>query len=723
MQVTPRAAEPAKHFTIFGSVRCSRRVGIVPGALVSRSISFGRFEVRLEERLLLVDQMPAAIGSRAFDVLVALLERRDRVVTKGELLDIVWPGLVVEENNLSVQISALRKILGAPAIATVTGRGYRFAMPSVEVRGLVAPQAGAAGTSGRVQRRLAALACAEVAGWPAAVARDGERAVHAWRAARAELIEPHMAEFGAQLIELSAENLVAEFASAVDAVRWAADLQQRLGEPGRHVLLKMRIGIGVEDLIVDDGKLFGDGVQSARALLDVALADQIVVSAGVRRFAEGKLPVRFRRLERPGGADGEELFVVEPLPVGEGADDSRRLAWDSRPTVAVLPFAVEGGDAADYFGDGMTEEIITALSVNRALFVIARSSTLRYRGSTGAPTQIAAELGVRYLLTGTLRRRNGRLRLNAELVDASANRIIWAERFEGADEDLFGFQAQIAASIAAAIDPRVQEAEIARVSGRPTGSLSAYDCVLRGLSVLYSFRGDDFALAGQMFRRAIELDPAYAQAHAHLAWWHNLRFGEGRSTEISEDHRQAEVLSLRAVELDARDAVVLAVAAHIQSVVRKRFTVAMGMFEQALAINPNSALAWARSATTLAYMGRGEEALQRVRHAMRLSPFDPMSFAFCTTNGTAAIVAGRYDEAASWLSKARRLNPGYRAATRMLIAALALCGERAEARELAQEFMADEPGFRVSSFAAWYPLCQPHLDRVLEGMRLGGLPD
>jgi adenylate cyclase len=437
---------------------------------------------------------------------------------------------------------------------------------------------------------------------------------------------------------------------------------------------------------------------------------------------------RFRALDAAapagGPAESEALFVVESLPVAERAVEGRPpIAWDSRPTVAVLPFGAEAAESDAYFGDGMTEEIITALSVNRALFVIARNSTLRYRNSTRTPAEIAAELGVRYLLVGSIRRLQSRLRINAELVDAGANRIIWAERFDGADEDLFGFQSQIAASIAAAIDPRVQEAEMARVSGRPTASLGAYDSVLRGLSVLHTFRAADFELAGQMFRRAIELDPGYAQAHAHLAWWHNLRFGEGRSAEITEDVRQAELLSLRAMELDGRDAMVLAVSGHIQSVVKKRFAVAMGMFEQALAINPNSAIAWARSATTLAYMGEGEEALQRVRHAMRLSPFDPLSFAFCTTNGTAAIVAGRYDEAASWLGKARRLNPGYRAATRLLIAALALCGEREEAKELALEFMADEPNFRVSNFASWYPLCEPHLTRLLEGMRLGGLPD
>lgn len=697
---------------------------------MSHRITFGPFELRLEERALLVDGEPANIGSRAFELLLALIERRDRVVSKSELLDLVWPGLVVEENNLSVQISALRRVVGVHAIATVTGRGYRFVMPSVEAAGLL-PGA-TAGDQGRsvIIRRLVALASAEVMDWHGMVEADAT-AADAWRAMRVGLIEPCTAEYGGKIIELTAENMAFEFPSVVDAIRWAVELQFRSARERAHLAgspLRLRIGIGVEDLIVDDGKLIGDWFPFSRALMRKASADQTVVTAAVWLFAQGKVAVQFRPIDAEPAAGllptVDTVFAVEPAPRTEHATHRRApLALDNRPTLAVLPFGVEAAEADPYFGDGMTEEIITALAVNRSLFVIARNSTLRYRSSTHAPADIAAELGVRYLLVGSIRRMQNRLRINTELVDASANRIIWAERFDGADEDLFAFQSQIAASIAAAIDPRLQEAEIARIVTRPTVSLSAYDHLLRGLSMLHTFRSNDFERAGQFFRRAIEIDPGYAQAHAQLAWWHNLKFGEGRSAEILEDVRQAERLSLRAVELDGRDATVLAVAGHIQSVARKRFSVAMGMFEQALAINPNSAIAWARSATTLAYTGEGEEALLRVRNAMRLSPFDPLGFAFCTTNGTAAIVAGRFDEAASWLGKAHRLNSGYRAATRMLIAALALCGERAEATELAQEFIAAEPTFTISGFASWYPLSEPYLSTVLEGMRMAGLPD
>lgn len=693
---------------------------------MSQGLAFGRFEVRAAERQLLADGIPVPLGARAFDLLTVLVERRDRVVTKNELLDQAWPGLVVEENNLSVQISALRKVLGAQAIATITGRGYRFALASqhAPVQPAFPEQAG------RITRRLTTIVFAEVQDWTPLVARDATAAISAWRSVRSSLIEATLLAQGGRLIELAAESVWIEFGSAVDAVRWATGLQQGLAERRRRgdgPALHMRLGISADDLIVDDGKLVGEGARWSARLVQAASADDlIVVCEAVRSIVQHKLPLRLRALGLQVARTNPDRFatVYAVQPLSDSAIPGLAMSpliWAQKPSVAVLPFATDVGEMT-YFGDGIAEEIITALSANRALLVIARNSTLRYRDSTLRSTEVAAELGVRYLLVGSVRRQDHRLRIGVELVDASASRIIWAERFDGADEDLFGFQAQIAASIAAAIDPRVQEAEIARVISRPTDNLSAYDCVLRGLSVQFTFRDGDFAKAGEMFRRAIELDPNYAQAHAQLAWWHNLRFGEGRSPELSDDAMAAEHLSLRAIELDPRDAWALSVAGHVQSFVRKRLSVGMDLFDQALKLNPSCAVAWARSATTLAFMGDGEESARRVHNAMRLSPFDQQGFTFLTSLGTATLVMGRCDEAVAWYGKARRMNPGYRASWRLLVAALALSGEQTEAQAQAAEFLLVEPSFRVDTFGAWYPMCEPHKSRVLDGMRLAGLP-
>jgi adenylate cyclase len=691
---------------------------------------FGRFEIRPDERSLRVAGEPAVLGARAFDVLLALVQRRDRVVTKNELLDLVWPGVVVEENNLTVQIHSLRKVLGTGAIATIAGRGYRFVLAPTEAE---APDAGAGAASGdRIERRLATIAFAQIVGWVDDLVRDPAAAVASWKATRSTLIEHTVPTFGGRVLDLSPQGVALEFRSAVEAVLWALELQDRLAERrAAGDTLRLRVGLCVEDMVVDEGKLIGEGVQWAGRIAESGAPDQVLVDDSVMRFVQRRAPVRFVALPLPDGAAREMLAThtrdrplavyraeraSAPASAGSIAID---LAWGARPAVAVLPFVTEGDP---YFGDGMTEEIVTSLSLNRGLLVISRNSTLRYRGSARPLGEIAAELGVRYLIVGAVRRNGHQLRISAELVDASSNRIIWAERFDGEDKDLFGFQAQIASAIAAAIDPQVQQAEIARASVAPTGNLSAYDHVLRGMALTNIFRSEEFRRAGDHFRRATELDPRYAQAHAHLAWWHNLRVGEGWSAESEEDRRLAEHHAQRAASLDPRDAVVLSVLGHIQSFIRRRFTVAMELFDQALTVNPNCAVAWARSGTTLAYMGRGDEALQRVNNALRLSPFDPLDYAFYTTNGTAAIVAGRVDEAVGWLAKARRRNEGYRAAFRLQIAALAMAGELDEARELAAEFRQLEPTFDVARFGLAYPLTEPHLGRLLEALRLAGLP-
>jgi adenylate cyclase len=274
----------------------------------------------------------------------------------------------------------------------------------------------------------------------------------------------------------------------------------------------------------------------------------------------------------------------------------------------------------------------------------------------------------------------------------------------------------------------VLQAEEHRAVARASAAADAYTLMWRGRSKLYSADRGEFERAGQDLRAAIEREPQFALAHACLAWWHNLRRGEGRSTELSDDERHAERLSLRALELDRHDAFILSVAGHIQSFLRKRFEEAIAMFEQALQIDPNSAVAYARYATTLAYVGRAEESLERIDEAVRRSPRDPESFSFFTTQGTALFVAERYYDAISSLRKAHSLKPAYRAALRLLAASLALVGERAEASGLVQEYQeldraAGVPPFRVSGFGQWYPMVQPHLDRLLSGLRAAGFPE
>ncbi|WP_284620212.1 tetratricopeptide repeat protein [Aquabacterium humicola] len=702
---------------------------------MTQVMTLGSVEIRVAERKLIVDGTPVALGARAFDVLLALAERSDRVVSKAELLDLGWPGIVVEENNLTVQISTLRRLLGHDAIVTVTGRGYRLALAGTGAARtdlqrpppVPAPDVAA----GRLERRLAAIVQADVVGWPRLVARDPMRAANTWRRIRQDLIERSVPRFGGRLIELTAERVQIEFGSVVEAVAWSLQLQVLLTEwratpdAAESASVHMRIGIAVDDVIVDDGKLVGDGVNVAADLQHIAAHDEVLTTQKVRDFVMHKLDAVFDprgerlmpRLQRP-----VQVFRIDAGSRAAVRGDAPRAPLARVASIAVLPFDASGAVGEAYFGDGFTEEIIATLSLNRALFVIAHSSTLRFRGNEVDLTAVADELGVRYLVIGGLRRSGAQVRLNVSLVYAPDQRVLWHERFDGSTDDLFGFQAEIAASVAAAVAPQVQDEEVARVRHRPTEHYGAYDCVLRALAGLYQLGSAEFDTAGDMLKHAIALDPGYAQAHAHLAWWYTLRVGEGLTSDRSEGALALEH-AMRAVRLDGRDAWALSVAGYVTTLQERRYQQALEMYEQALAINPSCAAAWARSAATLSYMGRCDESMERVQRAMRLSPFDQHMFWHLTICGGACFVGRRYDEAAGWLGKALRLNPRFNGARRVQIAALVRIGELAEARELAQALLAETPDFSVAAFGRWSPMQQPYLDDLLQGLRHAGLPD
>jgi tetratricopeptide (TPR) repeat protein len=265
---------------------------------------------------------------------------------------------------------------------------------------------------------------------------------------------------------------------------------------------------------------------------------------------------------------------------------------------------------------------------------------------------------------------------------------------------------------------------MARVGDRPTESLDAFHCVLRAMSRLYYFTEESYREAGDLLERAIVLDPSYAQAHAHLAWWLNFRIGEGWSRDRDADRTRALIVSQRAIELDPDDPFALAVAGHVLSFMGGSPEEALELFDRALALNQNSAFAWGLSALTLAYLGRPDDALERLQNVWRLNPFDPLNFYFWIVAGIAEFVAGRYDEAIVWLRRSRRANPRFIACLRTLAPALALSGDEAEAELVARQLLAIEPTFRVSAFISWYPLRRPDdLDRLAKGLRAAGLPE
>jgi adenylate cyclase len=584
-----------------------------------------------------------------------------------------------------------------------------------------------------IERRLAAIVFADVAGFSRLIEQNDVATTRKWRALRENLIAPKILEHFGRLVRTVGDGLLIEFRSVVDAVVWASDVQRAIvdaREPEEAESMLMRIGINVEDVIVDGDDLHGDGVNIAARIQQLADPGEVVVTAAVNDYVRNKLSVTFtdlgnrelKNISRP-----IRIYRLE-LSKSDGAGRPRGqpyLAWTNRPSIALLPFRNLSSNAEEsYFGEGITEEIVAALARNHSLLVIARHSTLRYADRRADTRQISSELGVRYILDGSVQRHAEKLRITAELIDAGESRTIWADRFEGSNEDLFKFQDEIALKIVSVIEPQLVEAETKRVRSKPTESLDAYDCVLRALSLQYSFDRSDFREAGRYLDRAIELDPSYAQACAYKAWWHLLAIGEGLSSDFKRDVRLAEEFANRSVSLDATDAFGFAVSGHVQTFLLRQPERAVELFERALQLNPNSAFAWGVSASTFCFLGRPDEALERLRNAWRLSPFDPLNFFYWTVAGLAEFVAGRYDQGVGWLQKARRENPRFIAAHRTLAACLGLLGEDKEAKAVAASLLSVDPSFRVSVFSSWYPLRRADdLERLVEGLRAAGLPD
>jgi len=584
-----------------------------------------------------------------------------------------------------------------------------------------------------IERRLAAIVFIDVVGFSALMETEDARTMHRWKDLRSQVLEPKIAEHRGRLLRVVGDALFVEFRSAVDAVRCSQDIQRAIASgksSSGELLLPVRIGINVEDVIVEADDLHGDGVNIAARIQQLADAGQTLVTAAVRDYVRNKLDASFTDL-------GEKTLKnisrpVRILRLDEASEPSTspktshpHLLWGNRAAIAVLPFRNLANDPDQrYFGEGITEDIIAGLARSRSFHVIARQSTLPYADRHADMRQIASELSVRYVVDGSVRRQNNALRISSELIDAHENVTIWTERYQGSADEIFDFQDRIASGIVAAIEPQVFKAETARARRKQTENLDAYDCLLRAVSLLYTFDDTDFASAADYLSRAIALDPGYAHAYAYRVWWFTLLLGEGRSLDERADSAAAEVALQRALVCDANDPFVLAIAGYMESFVHRRPEAAVELFDRSLQLNGNSAFTWGMSAVTYCYLGEAEKAMDRLRNAWRLSPFDPLNFMFYTAAGIASLVADRPQEAIAWAQKAKRTNSRYQPCLRTLAIALALAGREEEALAAGKVFLEAQPSFRVSSFAAWYPLQRkPDLDRFLAGLRAAGLPE
>jgi TolB-like protein len=465
-------------------------------------------------------------------------------------------------------------------------------------------------------------------------------------------------------------------------------------------------------LVVEDGNLT---VQIA------ALRRVFEEEAGGANWIE-TLPRRGYRYIGPITAIGENCPAAATTTQAQPAP-----TLPGKPSIAILPFQNMSGDPEqEYFADGMVDDITTAVSRMRWLFVIARSSSFTYKGKAIEVKQVGRELGVRYLLEGAVRKSGNRVRVTAQLIDVTLGVHLWADRFDSALEDIFELQDRVAASVVTAIAPKLEQAEIERARRKPTESLDAYDNYLRGLATIYQSPSEkqDNSAALKLFYKAIDLDKDFAAAYGVAAWCYVWRKANGWMADRTSEIAEAERLARRAVALANDDALALARGGHALAFVVGELDTGVVFIDRALVFNPNLAIAWYLSGFARIFLGEPELAIEHLSKAMRLSPLDPLTFAMQTGCAHASFFSGRYDEASIWAQRALKDQPEFLTTNRIAAASSALAGRIEEARQAMTRLRRLDPALRVSNLKDQIPLRRlDDLSRYQEGLRKAGLPE
>ena len=586
----------------------------------------------------------------------------------------------------------------------------------------------------RVERRLAAILCADVVEYSRLMGADEEKTLAVLKSHRRELIDPLIDQHRGRIFKTTGDGMLIEFASVVDAVRCAVVVQKGMEDRNANLpkreRIRFRIGINFGDVMVDEGDMFGDGVNVAARIEALAAPGEICVSASVREQVGEKLPIGFadfgehsvKNIARP-----VRVYRVEKAiePLAGGADDrgtpSAALPEDG-PSVAVLPFANMSGDAEqEYFVDGIVEDIITGLSRIKWLHVIARNSTFVYKGRAVDVKQVGRELGVRYILEGSLRKAVNRVRLTAQLVEAASGRHVWAERYDRALDDIFAVQDEITLSVVGYIEPNLRQAEIERAKRKRPDSLDAYDLYLRALPYAMVFMPGDADKALPLLRQSLALEPGFAAAHAAAAWCHEQRYLRGGLDPA--DKAAALAHARAALEAGADDAGTLATAGFVIGLVDHDYDTAMNAIDRGLALTPSSALALSLGSVILGHAGRTAEAIDYAERALRWCPLDRTVNVPYVGLGIAHCAAGDWEAAIPACGKCEQANPRFSLPYFLRAAALSQLGRIEEAKVPAQRGLQLEPGFTVSGFVRAHTGRAEIWEPIGDALRRLGLPE
>jgi adenylate cyclase len=595
-------------------------------------------------------------------------------------------------------------------------------------------------SSEHVERRLAAILAADVAGSCRLIGMDEEGTLVRLKAVRKAIVDPTIASHRGHMVKTTGDGMLIEFASAVDAVRGAVEIQRSMAEQNAAVppdqRIEFRIGIHIGDVIFDDNDIFGDGVNIAARLEGIAEPGGVCMSDDAYRQVRGKVEIAcedmgqqaLKNIAEPMRAWRVRPTGQTPSAVKSGSAVSQppELPLPDKPSLAVLPFQNMSGDPEqEYFADGIVEEIITALSRFKALFVIARNSSFTYKGRAVDVKQVGRELGVRYVLEGSVRKAANRVRISGQLVDTTTGAHLWADRFDGGPGDIFDLQDQVTESVVGAIAPAVEKAEIERAKRKPTESLDAYAVYLRGLAKLYQFgnrQANDEAL--RLFNSAIELDPEFASAYSRAAYCYPWAKSEGWISVTGNEIAEVTRLAQRAVELGKDDAMALAASGWALAFVVRDLGGGAALIDRALLLNSNLAEAWYCGGWVKNWLGEPKLAIERFARAMRLSPLDPWAAAMRGGTAHAHFFLGRYDEAASWAAMALQDNPDIQTGLRMAAASNAMAGWLEQAHKAVARLRQLNPALRVSNLKdVLGPYGHANLSRYEEGLRQAGLPE
>ncbi len=593
-----------------------------------------------------------------------------------------WLNAQRQETRAKAEALLVRARVGAGASEGTTGA----AKPEDEVK------------RPGIQRRLSAILSADVADYSRLIGADEIKAVNALRTLRSEMWEPTFVETGGRIIKSSLDGMIVEFSSANQAVAAAISVQERMRKIETDTdfmpQIELRVGINLGDILIEGDDIFGDGVNIAARLKSACAAGGLLISSnmfdqldevhGAAFVSDGGLTLK--NITRPVSA---YHWVEGPPPqTVPGPSQSSPLSDPGKPSIAVLPFANMSGIAEEeYFADGMTDGIITALSCMPWVFVISRTSSFTYKNAPIDIKKVAQELGVRYLLEGTVSRSPDKVRVSCQLVDAESARYIWAQRFDRPPTDVFELQDDVAGQVVAILEPKLRLIELERSQRKPPAELEAYDYYLRSLPFSYGARGTNIPEAIKYLEKSLELDPHFAPA-AGLAAWLRTQSADYHSAEgMAETRRLANL----AVEHGGDDAFVLAIAASVVGYFERSWPAALSLIDRAIKLNPNNLTVWTSSGWIRMYYGDGAAALEDFDKAERLSPLDPSSYIVHSGRACALFQLEDFEGAAKWARIAAAENPRFTASWRILAASSVYLGDLDAAKQAQKQLLEVAP--------------------------------